>query len=130
MTEPTTRRMPFTPAEVHRALPLLAALLLILAAWLAWGGWGQQQDTAGGQALQQARDATVQQTAAALAAARERFGARLASPEVQAALAAGDLAGAGTALGTGWEGVEGTEVLPVELDAAYAAVAAGAASRP
>ena len=125
MTEPTTRRMPFTPTEVRRALPLLAAMLILLAAWMAWGGWRQQQDSAGSQALQQARDTAVQQTAAVLADARERFREQLATPAVQAALAAGDLAAAGTALATDWEGVEGTEVLPVELDAAYAAVAAG-----
>ncbi|HET8817970.1 MAG TPA: phosphomannomutase/phosphoglucomutase [Xanthomonadaceae bacterium] len=128
MTEPTTRRMPFTSAQVRRALPLLAALLLLLAAWLAWSGWRQQQDSAGGVALQQARDATVQQTAAVLAEARERFGAQLATPAVQSALAGGDLAAAGTALATGWAGAEDTAVLPVELDAAYAAAAAGEGS--
>src|SRR3546814_5826123 len=37
---------------------------------------------------------------------------RLASDRVQAALAAGDLAAAGTALGDGWKGVEEAAVLP------------------
>ena len=125
MSEPTTRRMPVTAAQIHKALPVIAALLFVLAAWLAWGGWRQQADAAGGQVLQQARDATAQQTGAALAEARERFRAQLASPGVQSALAAGDLSAAGAALGAGLDGAEAAEVLPVDLDAAYAAVAAG-----
>ena len=55
MTDPKPRRMPFSAAEVHRALPLLAALLLLQGAWLAWSGWQQKQDVDGGAALQQAR---------------------------------------------------------------------------
>ena len=106
MTEPTKRRMPLTAAQVHQALPALAILLFALGAWLAWSGWRQQQDASGGQVLKQARDTTVQQTAAALADTRERFRAQLAAPPVQAALATGDLAAAGAALGTGWDDVE------------------------
>ena len=94
MTEPTKRRMPLTAAQVHQALPALAILLFALGAWLAWSGWRQQQDASGGQVLKQARDTTVQQTAAALADTRERFRAQLAAPPVQAALATGDLAAA------------------------------------
>src|SRR3546814_8153888 len=44
---------------------------------------------------------------------------RLASDRVQAALAAGDLAAAGTALGDGWKGVEEAAVLPPDLEQAY-----------
>src|SRR3546814_12342833 len=43
---------------------------------------------------------------------------RLASDRVQAALAAGDLAAAGTALGDGWKGVEEAAVLPPDLEQA------------
>ena len=125
MTEPTKRRMPLTAAQVHQALPALAILLFALGAWLAWSGWRQQQDASGGQVLKQARDTTVQQTAAALADTRERFRAQLAAPPVQAALATGDLAAAGAALGTGWDDVEATEVVPIDLEAAFAAAAAG-----
>ena len=125
MSEPTTRRMPVDAAQVHKALPAIAVLLFVLAAWLAWSGWRQQAGTAAGQVLQQARDAAAQQTGAALAEARERLRAQLASPGVQSALAEGDLSAAGTALGNGLDGAEAAEVLPVDLDAAYAAVAAG-----
>ena len=128
MTDPKPRRMPFSAAEVHRALPLLAALLLLLGAWLAWSGWQQKQDVDGGAALQQARDATAQQTGAALAAEKEKFRTQLATPAVQASLASGDLAAAGDALGRGWEAAEATEVVPVDMDGAYAAAAAGEAS--
>src|SRR5690606_21875971 len=95
------------------------------AAWFAWSGWRQQQDGASSTALQQARDTAAQQVAAALSDSRERFLAQLETPATQAALEAGDLAAAGTALGDGWDMAEATEVLPLELDAAYAAVAAG-----
>src|SRR3546814_17995408 len=44
---------------------------------------------------------------------------RLASDRLQAALAAGDLAAAGTALGDGWKGVEEAAVLPPDLEQAY-----------
>src|SRR5690606_30527341 len=45
---------------------------------------------------------------------------RLASDAVQSALAAGDLAAAGRALGEGWSGVQETAVLPPDLQDAYA----------
>ena len=123
--EPKTHRMPVTLAQLQRALPVVALLLLVLAAWLAWSGWRQQRDDANGQQLAQARDAVARDTAAALAAARERFRAQLDTPRVARALARGDLAAAGTALGAGWEDVQSTEVVPPALDAEYAAVAAG-----
>ena len=125
MTEPTSRRLPVNAAQLRRALPVLAILFLLLAGWLAWSGWRQQQDAGDQQVLKQARDGAVQQVASALADARERFRERLASPDVQSALAARDLAAAGRALATGWEGVEGATVVPADLDAEYAAVAAG-----
>src|SRR3546814_15468171 len=55
----------------------------------------------------------------ALKADLDKLTERLASDRVQAALAAGDLAAAGTALGDGWKGVEEAAVLPPGLEQAY-----------
>src|SRR3546814_8224059 len=55
----------------------------------------------------------------ALKADLDKLPERLASDRVQAALAAGDLAAAGTALGDGWKGVEEAAVLPPGLEQAY-----------
>ena len=120
--------MPVTAAQLHRLLPVIALVLFALGAWLAWSGWQQQQGHAGSQALQHARDGVAQQATAALSAVREQFRAQLATPAVQSALAAGDLAAAGAALGEGVEGIEGAEVAPLDLDGIYAAVAGGDAT--
>src|SRR3546814_3985831 len=55
----------------------------------------------------------------ALKADLDKLTERLASDRVQAALAAGDLAAAGTALGDGWKRVEDAAVLPPDLEQAY-----------
>ena len=122
------RRTPVPAAQLHRMLPAIALVLFALGAWLAWSGWSQQQGNAGHQALQQARDGVARQATVALSGVREQFRAQLALPQVQAALAAGDLASAGSALGEGMEGAEGVEVAPLDLDEVYAAVAAGEAT--
>jgi phosphomannomutase / phosphoglucomutase len=121
------RRLPI--AQLRPLLPLLAAVLLLLAAWLAWSGWQLRQDAAASQALEQARDAAVQGTATALSAELRQLQARLASAPVQGALARGDLGQAGSALASGWRGVEEAAVFPVDLEDPYARLDEGGYGR-
>ncbi|MGN6512789.1 MAG: phosphomannomutase/phosphoglucomutase [Lysobacteraceae bacterium] len=106
------------------ALPILAALCALLALALAWTGFRQWQDAQRSDALQTSRDLAVQGTARALQKQATELHDRLASAPVQAALAQGDLAGAASAIKTGWAHVEAVELLPPDLDAAYAALPA------
>ncbi|MFP5373763.1 MAG: phosphomannomutase/phosphoglucomutase [Gammaproteobacteria bacterium] len=128
MSENRPRRRP-SIAQLRPALPLLAAALLLLAAWLAWSGWQLRQDAAASQALEQARDEAAQGTAAALSAELRQLQAQLASAPVQAALARGDLGQAGTALAVGWRGVEETAVFPLDLEDPYARLEEGGYGR-
>ena len=50
------KRQILTAAQVRALLPVLAVLLLLLAAGLAWTGWQQTQDAKRSQSLEQARD--------------------------------------------------------------------------
>ncbi|MEP6633875.1 MAG: phosphomannomutase/phosphoglucomutase, partial [Luteimonas sp.] len=116
-TEPHKLRLLLVQAK-----PLLLPLALAsiaLALWLAWTGWQLMQDGARRRDLQASRDAIALATGKVLASNIQRFDQRLASPEVQSALEARDLAAAGKALGAGWNGVEETIVLPMDLTATY-----------
>ena len=44
-------------AQLRPMLPVLAALLLLAAGWLAWTGWQQARDTGRAQALEHRRGA-------------------------------------------------------------------------
>ena len=85
------KRQILTAAQVRALLPVLAVLLLLLAAGLAWTGWQQTQDAKRSQSLEQARDTVAQGTAQSLAQQEAQLQQRIALPAVQAALAAGDL---------------------------------------
>jgi phosphomannomutase/phosphoglucomutase len=115
------------PGRAHAALaharpylPVVAGLLALLALWLAWSGWRQIQDDSRRADLEQGRDLAASSTQRVLKGDLDKLTQRLASPEVQAALQAGDLAAAGAALGRDWKGVEEAEVLPPGLQDAYA----------
>ena len=100
-------------------LPALAAILLLLAIWLAWGGWQQTLYTAQRGSLEQSRDMAMKLTSRALAGDRKRLVDGLASAPVQSALADGDLAAAATR----WRpmpGIEQAAVLSPDLERAYA----------
>ncbi|MEO6263854.1 MAG: phosphomannomutase/phosphoglucomutase [Luteimonas sp.] len=113
-------RLRLSAAQLRPALPIVAALCVLLALWLAWSGWQQLQDATRSRALQQSRDLAVQGTQHALLQQAERLRDKLASPTLQSALAAGDLVGAEAQLKGGWPHIEQAEILPADLDAAYA----------
>jgi phosphomannomutase/phosphoglucomutase len=116
-------------AQLRLLLPLLAAGLLLAAAWLAWTGWQQSADASRAQALEQSRDLAAQATARSLAQQQKRLQDRLASAPVQAALASGDMAAAAARLGEDWPKLQQARILPAELDNAYATLEQGGFGR-
>ncbi|NLA68210.1 MAG: phosphomannomutase/phosphoglucomutase [Gammaproteobacteria bacterium] len=110
-------------AQLRPWLLVLAAIALLLAVWLAWTGWRQMQDAGRRDQLASQRDAVAQAASASLRGELQRLGERVGSAPVRDALAAGDLAAAGAALGRDWPGAEEAVVHPPDLAAAYASVA-------
>ncbi|MFC3716392.1 phosphomannomutase/phosphoglucomutase [Luteimonas soli] len=115
--EPGKARVALAHARPY--LPVVAAILALLALWLGWSGWQQMQDDSRRATLEQGRDMAAQSTQRVLKGDLDKLVERLASDDVQAALAAGDLAAAGTALGEGWNGVQESSVFPPDLQHAY-----------
>jgi phosphomannomutase/phosphoglucomutase len=117
-TEPHKARLLLAHARPY--LPIVAAALVLFALWLAWSGWRQLQNDSERAALTANRDTVVQLTQRTLKGELDRLSERLASQPVQAALASGDLAAAGAALGRDWPHLEQAVVLPTDLAEAYA----------
>ena len=107
-------------ADLRRALPLLAALFALLALWLGWSGVQQWRDLQLADNLQQARDAALSNSQAALVKHTQVLSERVALAPVQAALRSGDSAAAARAIGEGWKTLDPVQVLPADLDVAYA----------
>ncbi|GAB3737853.1 phosphomannomutase/phosphoglucomutase [Luteimonas pelagia] len=124
-----TKRPRMRAAQLRPVLPVAAVLLALVAAWLAWGGWQQQRDAQESAALERARDSAARGTGTALDAATRRLQARLAAPEVQAALAQGDLEAASAQLAQGWPEAEAAGILPEDLGAEYGDLAGGGYGR-
>ncbi|MGQ4660583.1 phosphomannomutase/phosphoglucomutase [Lysobacter sp. F6437] len=103
-------------------LPVVAVVCALLAAWLGWNAWQQYRDDARHGAIEQSRDAAVQQIGAALATGHARFAEELADPALHAAIAANQFDQAGALLSDGWPGAARGEVLAPGLDSAYAAL--------
>lgn len=108
------------PAELRKAAPLLAVLLVLLAGWLGWSGYAQWRADATAERVRQARDQAVDGVAQALAAQTRQLDALLKDARVAAALAGGDTAAAAAAIHGGFPGVQDVQVLPADLADAYA----------
>ena len=108
------------PAELRRALPLLAGLFALLALWLGWSGVQQWRDARLAEDTQQARDLVLSSAEQALASQLKQFSDRLASAPVQAALRTGDHTAAASAIADGWKGAGTAQVMTTDMDAAYA----------
>ncbi len=98
----------------------LAAVLALLALWLGWSAYSQWRDAGTLRALESLRDQVVASAGQALAAQRKQLEQRLASPAVRTALATGNALDASRALAQGWNGAKQVEIVPVDLEAAYA----------
>ena len=123
MAEKKPRKSQPSTSDLKRALPMLAALLALLALWLGWGGVQQWRDTRLEEDLQQARDSVLSATQQSLAGQLKQLADRVAAAPVQTALRAGDNAAAARAIGEGWKGASPAQVLPADLESAYAAPA-------
>lgn len=104
------------------------AMAALLALWFAWSGWQQHRDGQRQATLQQSRDGAVQAVQAALGVEHKQLAFQLANPQLRAAVAAGDFATASAKLVEEWPDAAG-EVLPPDLDAAYAALPEGGYGR-
>ncbi len=129
MTDRIKPRLQLPTAQLRPALLVLAPALALLALWVAWGGWQQMQDASLSQSLQASRDLTATGTQRELLQQTDRLRTKLASPEVQIALAGGDLGKAANLIKAGWPHIEEALILPADLDAAYASLPQGGFGR-
>jgi len=129
MSDKEPRQTAVVLAQLRQAAPLLAVLLALLAGWAAWVGWQQLRGEQRLAAAEQGRDAAVAATTQSLGAELARLEARLAEPAVQGALASGDLEAAGAALAAGWPQLIAAEIVPGDLNGAYAALDEGGFGR-
>ncbi|WP_396616104.1 phosphomannomutase/phosphoglucomutase [Lysobacter soli] len=116
-------------AHLKVLIPAVVALFALLAAFFAWSGYQLHRDGSRRLAITEARNAAVEGAVKALGVEQKQLTDRLASPTLQAALAAGDLAAASQELGKGWNGASDAAVLPLDLAAEYAALPKGGYGR-
>ena len=123
MAEKKPRKSQSSASDLKRALPMLAALFALLALWLGWSGVQQWRDARLEEGLQQARDSALSASQQTLAGQLKQLSDRVAAAPVQTALRAGDSAAAALAIVEGWKGASSAQILPADLEAAYAAPA-------
>ncbi|MGO4221701.1 phosphomannomutase/phosphoglucomutase [Lysobacter sp. TAF61] len=116
-------------AQLKSVLPLVVVACALLAAWFGWSGWQLHKDGERRQAIALVRDDAVQAAQRGLINEQKQLAKRLAAPELQSALAAGDLAAASKLLGAGWAGAADVVILPIDLSAEYAALPKGGYGR-
>ncbi len=115
--------------QLRPAMKPLAVLCALLALWLGWSGVAQFRDNERRSDLQTTRDSGVQLVHQAMLQSQKRLTEALALPEVQTVLAAGDLVSAGKVISAGWPNVSLVQVLPADLETAYARLGKGGYGR-
>ena len=100
--------------------PVVIALALLLAAWLAFSAWQQQRDGARRSSLTTARDVAAQSLGSSLSNQKKRLVAQMQNPGFVAAVRTGEFDRAGALLTDGWPGAQGGMVVPADLEATYA----------
>ncbi|UNK48102.1 phosphomannomutase/phosphoglucomutase [Lysobacter sp. S4-A87] len=116
-------------SQLKAVLPLVIAACALLAAWFGWSGWQLHQDGERRESVTQVRDDAVSAAQRGLAAEQKQLADRLAAQPLQAALAAGDLAGASRLLGEGWAGAADASILSTDLAGEYATLPKGGYGR-
>jgi len=109
-----------SPGHAQLLGRVAAIVLVLLAAWFGWSAWEQFRDSTRRHTVERARDAAVAAAQAVITAEQKQFATQLQSAPVQSALAANDLRLASEALTQGWASATEGEVLPPDLDPAYA----------
>jgi phosphomannomutase/phosphoglucomutase len=124
MSDDDKRKRQIEPAQWARILPVLTVFLVLLGLWFAVGGGRQLRGDMRLSSLKVARDDAVTETQRNLQAARRKFSTTLASPAVDAALKAGDNAGAARAMAAAWPDLKRSEIWPADLQQRYASLPA------
>lgn len=107
------------PADLRKRAPLLAALLFVIAAALAWSSVRQWREQTTLERAEQARDAAVAATGQAVRRQWAAMKRHLAEPAVVAALGRDDATAAAAALERAWKGAEDAQVEPADLANAF-----------
>jgi phosphomannomutase / phosphoglucomutase len=115
--------------QLRPAMKPMAVLCALLALWLGWSGIAQFRDNIRRSDLETTRDSGMQLVHQAILQSQKRLTEALALQEVQTALAAGDLASAAKVISAGWPNVSLVQVLPPDLEAAYATLSKGGYGR-
>ena len=115
--------------QLRPAMKPLAVLCALLALWLGWSGIAQFRDNARRSDLLTTRDSGVSLVHQAILQGQKRLTEALALQEVQTVLAAGDLVSAAKVISAGWPNVSLVQVLPPDLEAAYANLGKGGYGR-
>ena len=115
--------------QIRPAMKPLAVLCALLALWLGWSGIAQFRDNQRRNDLVTTRDSGVRLANQAILQAEKRLTEALALQEVQTVLAAGDLVSAAKVISAGWPNVSLVQVLPPDLEAAYASLGKGGYGR-
>lgn len=110
--------------QLRPALPAIALVCGLLAAWMAWSGWEQYSAEHRKGALVGKRDNAVKQVGNLVKKDLESLTKAVASGPVQAALAENQLPTAAAALKAAVPGAEYAEVLAEGFDGAYASLPA------
>jgi len=125
MSDGEKRKLQLSREDSLRALPVLAALLLVLGGWLLYAGIQRMRQDSQLVALQHARDDAASAINRLLKEEQRKLGARLATQPVREALAAGNLSGAARLVAEDWPGLRRSEVQPADLKAQYENLSAG-----
>ncbi|QIL19625.1 phosphomannomutase/phosphoglucomutase [Thermomonas sp. HDW16] len=125
MSDGDKRKLKLTRADLLRALPALAVLLVLLGGWLLYAGIQRLREDSQVVALQHARDDAATAISRLLQEDQRKLGTQLAAASVRNALAAGDLPMAAKAVAANWGGVQRSEVWPADLQGQYGALPAG-----
>ena len=110
--------------QLRPALPAIALVCGLLAAWMAWTGWEQFSAEHRRSALVGKRDSASKQVANVVKKDLENLAKAVASAPVQSALAENQLPTAAAALKAAVRGAEYAEVLAEGFDGAYASLPA------
>jgi phosphomannomutase/phosphoglucomutase len=111
--------------QIRPAMKPAAVLCALLAVWLGWSGVAQFRDNDRREDLLASRDRGVQLVHQALMQQQKRLSESLALAEVRTALAGDDLVSAAKVISAGWPNVSLVQVLPPDLDDAYAGLSKG-----